>query len=938
MNPNHAARIAVCILGILLVVSPLIEGITHDSLKSESKESFADIWTNRDNGSHYRSGEPISIYFKVTTPASHAVITIIDHRPGQTAYLVRTTVYPANKQFSLTKAAVCPADIEVLELKVTIPLYYLPPDIASKYHTNIKLSDTCYFYVDSPCVHSDYDNDGVPSPDDCDDTNPDVHPGAHEVCDEKDNDCDSAIDEGCYTCLVDRDGDSIPECNDCDDEDRFVYPGAEEVCDEKDNDCDGHIDEGCCVCRNDFDLDGACDCIDCNDKDPTIYPGAEEVCDLKDNDCDGYTDEGYCNHAGIWVGRECGSTYKDGELVDVYYEVAAFAQSATVTIVHYPAYGEPVLLVSGHSITPGETYHIQIKAHCPMGLNLLTITASIPGDTAFFGDNCSFYVNDCILRDGDNDGYNSEKSGGTDCDDTDPAVNPGAEEVCDGIDNNCNNFIDEGQDCNYAEIWVDKGCGGYYNDREEVKIYFRVMSSVPYATVTISDYDPGGGVTVLLSDRKIFTQKEYTITGVAVCRGVERLYISATVVIEGKKIELTDDCAFQVINCMNPDSDGDGYKSVLAGGQDCDDANPEINPGADELCDGIDNNCDGVVDTPDNDQDGYIMSECGGTDCDDFDATVYPGAEEVYDGKDNNCDGQKDEGITADQIDTDGDGYPLTEDCNDKNSRIFPGAIEICDDGIDNDCDGYVDCDDEDCAQHDACKGLIDISRILEIVTKYKFFLLGGVLGIIVVAVLTYILLKRRVRLEEEIGKPIEEEPIVPVPEPEKEEGFFARFRRKPKEEEFIEPELPPEVEKEEEGKGFFARFRRKPKEEEFIEPELPPEVEEVEAEELDLETKIGRRKPEEPTVIVEEEPIKEPVTEEIDLEAELIGKEEKPEELAEIDLEKELGFAEEIFEEEELEGKEPGKKELPEEEDKEEELDLEKEFGIEDLFEDNES
>ncbi len=134
---------------------------------------------------------------------------------------------------------------------------------------------------DDDAVGVDSDDDGYPVCEDCDDNDPDVHPGADEVCsDGVDNDCNGTADDR------DADGDGFiaEECfgQDCDDDNPQASPNTPESCDSEDNDCDGEVDNGF-----DADDDGWTSCAgDCVNSDPFINPDAEELCDGIDNDCD----------------------------------------------------------------------------------------------------------------------------------------------------------------------------------------------------------------------------------------------------------------------------------------------------------------------------------------------------------------------------------------------------------------------------------------------------------------------------------------------------------------------------------------------------------------------------------------------------------------------------------------------------------------------------
>ncbi|MBX2800969.1 MAG: putative metal-binding motif-containing protein, partial [Myxococcales bacterium] len=175
------------------------------------------------------------------------------------------------------------------------------------------------------------------------------------------------------------------------------------------------------------------------------------------------------------------------------------------------------------------------------------------------------------------------------------------------------------------------------------------------------------------------------------------------------------------------DADGDGVDSVL----DCDDADPFVLPGAPEICDGHDNDCNGLVDddpidvatwSEDADGDGFgsalpgaaVTTECAPgpgwsrdrSDCDDTDATIHPAAVDDCDGIDNDCDGVVDDEPAERYLDADGDGYgrrrqvvrtceiegtaAVFGDCRDGDPTVNPGQPEVCN-GIDDDCDRGID-------------------------------------------------------------------------------------------------------------------------------------------------------------------------------------------------------------------------------------------------------
>ena len=169
-------------------------------------------------------------------------------------------------------------------------------------------------------VCRDADGDSATEDVDCNDNNPNIRPGVPESCDGYDNDCDGTVDEGCPTC-TDADHDAFfaqANCGsavDCDDTKATTRPGAVELCDALDNDCDGATDEGfdlqsdpsnCGACGTICSIRGAglpaaCSAGVCLPPEPTL-----EVCDGVDNDLDSFIDEGFN------VGAPCGCQSPEG--------------------------------------------------------------------------------------------------------------------------------------------------------------------------------------------------------------------------------------------------------------------------------------------------------------------------------------------------------------------------------------------------------------------------------------------------------------------------------------------------------------------------------------------------------------------------------------------------------------------------------------------------
>jgi len=374
----------------------------------------------------------------------------------------------------------------------------------------------------------------------------------------------------------------------------------------------------------DADGDGYTEVTDCDDYDALINPGASETCDGRDNDCDGLIDEDLL-----------GTLYRD---------------------------------------TDGDGY----------------------GDDAETTEGCV-----------GTGGYAAE---GGDCDDEDAAVHPGADESCDGLDNDCDDEVDE--DLAFVIYYADDDGDGFGDADDWVEDCIQ-----PSGTVEGSD-DCDDDEADINPDAD-----EY-------CDGIDN----------DCDDEVDEDDAVDA-STWYVDADGDGYGDEADAGTttcaspsgymddntDCDDGDAAVNPGADEICDAddTDEDCDGSADDedsdttaeskttwyPDDDSDGFGDATDAGaalceqpsgelednTDCDDGDASIHPGADEYCNGDDDDCDGSADEGTPVDAdtwyADSDGDGYgdpgSSTQACTQPTGYV------------DND----EDCDDDDASVHDDCSG-----------------------------------------------------------------------------------------------------------------------------------------------------------------------------------------------------------------------------------------
>ncbi len=308
---------------------------------------------------------------------------------------------------------------------------------------------------------------------DCDDGDPAVHPGASEICNGIDDDCDGLVDGDDAADLLmwyrDADGDGFGDaatarssCEpasgwiepgawaDCDDGDPAVHPQATELCNGVDDDCDGVVDEEDApdavpwYVDNDGDRFGdparsvlSCDPPpgyvsspgDCDDLRAETHLGAEELCNGLDDDCDGVVDEDDATDAGTWFADADGDRFGDPDAPRRACE-----------------------LPPGHSATGGDCDDTRASVHPESTevCNGIDDDCDVAVDESDADDAFTWYLDADLDGWGDRNnridacyqptGYVSPRG---DCDDADPGVHPGASERADGKDNDCDGAIDD---------------------------------------------------------------------------------------------------------------------------------------------------------------------------------------------------------------------------------------------------------------------------------------------------------------------------------------------------------------------------------------------------------------------------------------------------------------------------------------------------------------
>jgi hypothetical protein len=585
------------------------------------------------------------------------------------------------------------------------------------------------------CLENDKDGDGIADGlDNC--------PALFNPA-QKDFDMDLLGD----ACDPDDDGDMVPDTEDCLPFDKSAYPGAVEVCDGKDNNCNAAADEGFpdsdydgwkdCVDEDD-DADGSLDVVDCLPLDPEAHPGAVETCDGKDNDCDNSVDEGFPDSDGDGS-ADCNDADSDDDGLPNQADNCPTTANPKQEDLDGDGVGDACDKDADGDSIP------DLTDNCPGLKN--TQQADTDGDGLgdacdgdLDGDGVANGTDNCVLvanpgqEDTDGNGVgdacvNDKDGDGTpdslDCAAGDPQVHPGANEACDGVDNDCDLSVDEGFPDSDGDLARDCVDGDDDNDGDPDETDCKPLDPAVFQgqkdLCNGKDDNCDGDVdedTGLLACGKgaCFHTMPACAAGVAqVCDPMQGAVLEGC---DGKD----NDCDGLVDEDLGATWCGVGaclhQQAVCIKGvtKACD----PLEGASAETCDGKDNDCDGVAD------EALGTLTCGVGVCKHSAPACWEGAPgtcdplqgagvEVCDGLDNDCDGAVDEGL--------GDVECGEGECKHSQPYCANGKVAVCNpylgvkaevcDGLDNDCNGLVDedlwpvtCGKGECAQ--ALPGCVD--------------------------------------------------------------------------------------------------------------------------------------------------------------------------------------------------------------------------------------
>ena len=474
------------------------------------------------------------------------------------------------------------------------------------------------FYVGEGVVQCDspgegYVFTGLIGGGDCNDENPSINPGATEVCNGIDDNCSGEIDDEVelitYYADVDGDGFGNPEVftttceeapigfvtnsDDCDDTNPDINIPFTWY---QDNDGDGWgnplVSIDSCEQPDGYVLQSR----DCDDEDPTVFFG--QGCNFCSTQEVEWIDQHQYQYLASFLTLYIQSLSSGGEPSLISLLIEAF-QSEILPIstdCHSCAFewldclgiDPTVCLTSCLNVTdPTDCILCNLqKTACLQGFVTCVGLTDEDNDGWALGSDCDdeepllnpftvwyldadadgYYVGEGIVQcESPGEGYAFiGLIGGGDCNDENPSINPGAAEICNGIDDNCSGEIDD--EVEFITYYRDADGDGFGN---------------PEVSITTCEGTPDGYVANWDdcddSDSSLNPNTFWYLDG-------------------------DDDGYYSGVGIQQCESPGPGYKlSGLIGGNDCDDQNAAINPGAIEICNGIDDNCNGLIDGDDPD-------------------------------------------------------------------------------------------------------------------------------------------------------------------------------------------------------------------------------------------------------------------------------------------------------------------------------------------------